>query len=193
MNEKNGKDLVPRNGRPGEVAEQRTYTVNMAAQPVVNTGRKKDWLDYVGAFLEDPEPNRDKSFTGFLRAWKEKPGSRALAVAPALGLLAVGFFCGMDTYHWDFAKENHDFMHNAMPLGDKLTTLIGNATTPAFRPRPGESAEATQRRRDCLTAVVDHVDGRYLVAEKQFPRAPLDFCETSEGLTPPVKSEGRSR
>ena len=185
MNENKGK-LIPIRRASGEVTQPREYTVNLG-------GRKKDWLDYVGAFLEDPEPKKDTSFGAFLRSWKNKPVATALELFPLVGLVAVGTFCVMDTYHWNFSKAGDDFFRATMPYGAAIDDFTKGVAQPAYRPRPGDSTETTQRRRDCLTAVIEHVDGRYIVAAKKFPRAPLDFCETSEGLTPPVKNDGRSR
>jgi hypothetical protein len=183
MHENNGRELVPQRGPPSDRLPGRQYTVNL--------GRKRDWLDRVGSFLADDGPPKDRSFGGFLRAWKNKPSATALEMFPLVGLIAVGTILAMDTYHWDFERAGLDFLRAKMPFGftDKSDEFAKNAVCPAYRARPGETAEQTQRRRDCIDAVIYKSDDRYIIARKTHPREPLAFCETPARWTAPSKND----
>jgi hypothetical protein len=185
MNANNGKELVPQRGPPRDLSERREYTVNL--------GRKRDWFDYVGTFLYGDEPLKPRllpfrqEVAKAIREWREKPATVALESLPLVGLMAVGFFCGMDSYNWNFAKCSADFLH-AIPfgIGDKAKEMVTKATVPAYRSRPGDTPEATRSRRECIDAVLTN-DSRYELAVKSAVsrgRAPLDVCEPSTVTTP---------
>jgi hypothetical protein len=171
MHENNGRELVPQRGPPDR-SPSRQYTVNL--------GRKRDWLDRVGEFLQDgPYENR-----------KQERFHQKIQMAAGGLVLATAFFCGMDVYNWNFNKAGDDFLH-AMPFGagDKTRELMMNATCPPCRARAGEPPEETQRRRECIDAVLFKYDDRYIVARKLHPRAPLDFCEAPAVATPAKEKE----
>jgi len=140
MNNNNGKELIPQRGPPSDGSPSRQYTVNL--------GRKRDWLDRVGEFL-DEEP----------RTSKEKRTDDTIRLSAFGVMLAVGAFCVMDSYHWNLAKFSADGLRYAIPfgLGEKALEII---TPDEPRAKPGESPEELRHRRDCFDARLLHYPAR---------------------------------
>ena len=187
MNKNADKNLVRIDGG-GELAPNREYAVDgRRPQKAIDTGhsitvgRKRDWLDVVGDFLDDPAaPPKDTSLKGFLGACKNQSWEMALTIAPAALVMSTALVCAMDSYHWNIGKFSADGLR-AMPMGVGAKTLQKELEliVPQYQSRPGEAADETQRRRGCIEAKLFRDADRYYVKTSPPPRGSMDVCEAT--------------